>query len=349
MGSHPHPTIRAWARGLLSTPHLATASNRDLFIFTLVLVSSYCLSGLFARWMATRDPYISLFWFPAGIAVAAILLMGARATAGVFLGAMLINLVSLRSLFVSAAVAACCTAEAFVAARFTSKYANGKNAFAHPSDFLRFVLLAGILAPALFAALGVFISQRAFAGWSHFWPSWFSWWSGDAIAILLCTPFVVLLIGHPHHSLGFSGTLELFFLLAGLAAVCATNFGPALLPFLPHNGFQYLCFPFFMWAAIRFCVLEVSGAALLLGVFTIWGSLRGFGPFADAGPYPVLRVGFALVSGVGAITGAIILTQQRKCLEDALCLYYVLKEELEQAHGPCANRGTDAGPKQESG
>jgi PAS domain S-box-containing protein len=52
------------------------------------------------------------------------------------------------------------------------------------------------------------------------------------------------------------------------------------LPFKVKNyPLDYLCVPLLVWAAFRFGQRETATAALVLAVFAIWGTLRGFGPF----------------------------------------------------------------------
>jgi len=43
---------------------------------------------------------------------------------------------------------------------------------------------------------------------------------------------------------------------------------------------EYLCIPVLLWAAYRFGPREASAATLVLAGTAIWGTLKGFGPFA---------------------------------------------------------------------
>jgi hypothetical protein len=131
--------------------------------------------------------------------------------------------------------------------------------------------------------------------------------------------------------------MEVTALLAGLGTVCAVNFGPPIAAWIPRSGFQYLCAPFYVWAAIRFCPLEVAGTTLVGGLFSMWGSLHGFGPFGDPSVLPVFRFGLVFVPGVTAILGAIAWDQQRKYLQDVLSLYYRLKMARELSEPPEPN------------
>lgn len=154
------------------------------------------------------------------------------------------------------------------------------------------------------------------------------------LGTVLAAPFIVLLFRRRRHSFNLYEAVEVLALLTGLSTICAVNFGPPIAAWIPRSGFQYLCAPFYVWAAIRFCPLEVAGTVLVGGLFSMWGSLHGFGPFGDATVLPIFRVGFVLISGVTAMLGAIAWDQQRKYLQDVLSLYYRLKMARELSESP---------------
>ena len=292
----------------------------------LVVAGGYYIAARFCIQMGIPDPNVSALWFPAGIGVAAVMLKGKRAVFGIFCGAVLMNLVSRRSMSLSVGVAACCTGEAIVGACLATKLSQGKAAFSCPANYLKFVLFTGVIASVFFGVIGAVILDLAgTVPRDGFWLTWIRWSSGDLLGIILLAPFLVLLFGHKHHSLGVRGTVEIIVLLAGLLAVCVVNFGPSGILPIPSSGIEYFCIPFLFWAGLRFCPLEASGAALLVGSFATWGSLHGFGPFSNPVWHSILRTCFVLIVTITTMTGAVAWAQQQKNLEDTLFLYCALK------------------------
>ena len=302
----------------------------DLKIIALVTLS-YFLTGELGILLANPDLGATAIWLPAGISLAAVLLRGARVWPGIFTGAFLLNVADGLRFPVSLSTALSSTLEALLAAYLVNKFARGTSAFFKSQNVLRFVFFAAILSTALCAAFGAFfLRSGSFANWSEFWSLWRIWWIGDTLGIILLTPFLVLLLGHPHDSLGLAELLEVSILLVGLSIVCALNFGPPLLSWIPRSGLHYLCIPFLAWAALRFCPLEAAGATMLLGGFALWGSLHGFGIFADASKVPFLGAGYVAIISVTTLVLAASFAHQRKCLEDVLCTYYLLKEKYDR-------------------
>ncbi len=312
--------------------------RRGNLLLFFVVSCTYFAAGIFSRLMAIPDHNIGAFWLPAGIAVATAILKGDKALPGIFFGAVLLNLAAMRSLPISLEVGFCSTLEAAVGAYFVARCGKGVNAFTNTGGFARFVFYTGILTTAFFAGAGVScLTVGGLIPFGSFWSSWFHWWTGDMLGVVLAGPFIVLLFGHKHHSFSFWETVEVMALLTGLSTICAVNFGPPIAAWIPRSGFQYVCAPFYVWAAIRFCPLEVAGTTLVGGLFSMWGSLHGFGPFGDATILPIFRVGLVLIPGVTAMLGAIAWAQQRKYLQDVLCLYYRSQEARKLGEPPDAS------------
>ena len=164
---------------------------------------------------------------PAGISLAALLLRGNRVWPGIFVGTLLLSIKITGSISLSIGFGLGNTLEAVLGAYLISTYANGINAFFKARDVLRFFIFAGVLASALCAAFGVsLLCVGGFAKLADFSMLWSVWWVGDMLGVLFVTPFLVLLLGHRHHSSGISEQIETAVLIAGLSVVCLLNFGP---------------------------------------------------------------------------------------------------------------------------
>jgi integral membrane sensor domain MASE1 len=296
----------------------------------VVIALSYYVTGLLGVRLATPHAGATAVWLPAGVSLAAILLRGTRVWPGIFIGAVIVNLTVGVSILPSLDIATGSTLAAILGSRLINRFAQGTRSFFKSGDTLRFVLLVGLVT-ALGAAFAVFIlCGYHYAGWSEFMRLWRLWWVGDVLGTLLLTPFLVLLLGDKHPSLRLVELSELTILLVGLSVVCVLNFGPPIFSWPPKSGLHYLCVPFLVWAAIRFCPLEAAGATLLVGGFTMWGSLHGYGFFATTSGVPIIAAGYVVVVIASTMTIAATIYQQRKCSEDVLRLYYILKEKYER-------------------
>jgi integral membrane sensor domain MASE1 len=294
-----------------------------------ILSISYFVTGKFGAQLATLNPDATALWLPAGISLAAFLLKGNRAWPGIFAGAFLINATTHgpASIPVALGMALGNTLQAFIGAYLVNKFAHGTNAFFRARDVLGFLFLGGMLPCTLSATFGVGLLCRAgFASWDAFWQVWSLWWVGDVLGAVLLAPFLVLLLGHKHHSLDLPELLEITALLTGLSIVCVANFGPINAEWMPKSGFIYLCFPFLVWAALRFCPLEAAGATLLVSGFALWGSLHGFGLYANTASAPFSVFTYLAVASLMTMMAAAANVQQKQTSEEVLGMYYSLKE-----------------------
>lgn len=304
------------------TPHLDT----DYLLALFLLVVAYFFAGKIGQQLAVPNHNVAAFWLPAGISLGVILLAGNRVWPGIFLGSLLVNITSARSILASMGVALDSTLEALVAAYLVNKFAHGMNAFFKVRDVLRFAFFAGMLAPALCATLGVsLLCAVGICRWTDFALLWSTWWIGDMLGVLLLTPFIVLLLGHEHHYLGVSELFELTLLISGLILVCVLNFGPPLVPWLLGSGSLFLCAPLLAWSALRFCPLESAGAIMVMGGFATWGSLHGFGLFGNTTRLKLYVIGLLTIGTVTTLTVAAAHVQEKRLAEEAFRAYYILK------------------------
>jgi PAS domain S-box-containing protein len=291
-----------------------------------LLAAIYYGCGRFGLSLASVNPHATAFWAPTGISIAALLLLGYRAWSAIFLGAFLVNLHVNFSIVVSAGIAVGNTLEALVGAFLINQFANGTNAFYRTKDVFRFVCYAGLFATAISATVGVCIlSSSGLASWHDFRSVWLTWWIGDTLGALILTPFLVLVLKNPHHTSTLGELVEIFLLLAALSLLCVLIFGPPSLLWSKWYGLAFLCLPFAVWTAFRFCPLESAGTNLILSGFATWGSIAGFGPFAANHDAPLLLGCFVCVSCSMSLLMAASVFQRRRVEEELLGLHSVMQ------------------------
>lgn len=298
---------------------------RILAAIISVAIANFIVGNIELR-PASSNHSVTAIWLPAGISLAAVLLRGYRVWPGLFVATLLLSIKITGSISISMAFALGNTLEALLGAYLVNKYANGINAFFKARDTLRFVIFAGLLASAFCATLGVgLLCIGGFARFSDFSMLWFVWWVGDMLGMLFVTPFLVLLLGHRHNSSGLAEQFEIAALIAGLSIVCVLNFGPRPVSWIPGNAYLFLCAPFLVWSALRFCPLEAAGATLVMGGFAMWGSVHAFGPFHDAPGLPLFVGVFMAVGTAMTMTIAAASAEQKSATKDVLGMYSVLK------------------------
>ncbi len=290
----------------------------------------YFVVGKIGLRPATPNQSVTAIWLPAGISLAALLLRGYRAWPGPFLGAFFLSVAITGSISISLPIAIGNILTVLLATYLVNRFAHGKSAFFKAPDALRFVFFGAMLGPALCATQGVsLLWLGALAKLTDLPALWFVWWVGDMLGVLFVTPFLVLLLGHKHRFLGLAEPLEITALIAGLSIMCALNFGHQPISGIPVNGMLFLCAPFLVWSALRFCPLEAAGATLVMGGFAMWGSLHGLGPFGNAAGLPLFVGGFMAVGTASTLTVAAACAEQKSATKDVLGMYCVLKDVKE--------------------
>ena len=135
----------------------------------------YLFAGKIGLHLASLNASASPVWPPAGIALAAMLLLGYRAWPAIFVGAFLVNLTTPGTVVTSFAIATGNTLEAVAGAWLVNRFAGGKNVFDRPQGVFKFALAAAISA-VLSPVFGVTsLALNGFADWTKYGPIWVTW------------------------------------------------------------------------------------------------------------------------------------------------------------------------------
>src|SRR5215470_3891275 len=103
----------------------------------------YFIAGKLGLMLASLHASASPIWPPAGIALAALLLLGYRAWPAIFIGAFLVNVTTAGNVATSFAIGSGNTLEALVGAWLVNRFAGGANVFDRPQGVFKFALAAG--------------------------------------------------------------------------------------------------------------------------------------------------------------------------------------------------------------
>ncbi|HEV8401356.1 MAG TPA: MASE1 domain-containing protein [Gemmatimonadales bacterium] len=265
--------------------------------------------------LAFVNPSATAVWPPTGIALAAFLLLGARAWPAIFVGAFVANITTAGSIVTSLGIAGGNTVEGLLGAFLVERFAAGRQAFARPRNTFRFALLAAAVSTVVSATLGVTsLALGGFARWADFGHIWLTWWLGDGAGSLVVTPVVLLWAENPRIGWTRRQAVEAAALLACLLLVGLLVFGGQFPNAAKNYPLEFLCIPILLWAAFRFGARETATVILLLSVIAIRGTLRGYGPFAreTQNESLLLLQAFIAVIAVTKLIVAAVVTERRR-------------------------------------
>jgi PAS domain S-box-containing protein len=298
-----------------------------------ILAGVYFVAGKLGLALAFVHPSATAFWSPTGITLAAFLLLGYRVWPGVFLGAFLVNTTTAGSVATSLGIAMGNTLEGLAGAYLVNRFANGRNAFDRPQDIVKFIVLAAMVSTAVSATVGVTsLSLGGSANWADYGSIWLTWWLGDAGGDLIVAPLLVLWSGAPRVKWHRAQVLEVILLLLLIVLV-----GQAVFAGLFHSesktyplGFLYP--PFLVWIAFRLGQRETATTTFVFSCIAIWGTLRGFGPFAreTQNESLLLLQAFLGVNAMIAMTLAAAVLQRRGAVETLRRAHEELEVQVEE-------------------
>jgi diguanylate cyclase (GGDEF)-like protein/PAS domain S-box-containing protein len=259
------------------------AHSRPDWLKLAVLALLYALMAKVSFIFAAMVGTIALLWLPSGMALAALLLGGAKYWPAIFIGASVVVYANGQSPAAALLMGAGNTLEGLFGWWLLRRHGEFDCRVAHPRNFFQ-LLQAALLAPlpaalagtAALAGFGALASQ-------NFGSGMLFWWMGDMFSILLITPLILVWRHRPALPLDRLKWLELLALLTltlVFGQIIFFDWSPAA------NGplaSAFLMFVFVVWSAMRFgrhITLLVLCAALAQAVLSV---LAGTGFFANDG------------------------------------------------------------------
>ena len=133
-----------------------------------LLTLVYVIAGKFGLMLASLHASVSPVWPPAGIALAALLLLGYRAWPAIFVGAFLVNVTTAGNVVTSLVVASGNTLEAVCGAWLVNRFAGGTTVFDRPQGVVKFAL-AAVVSTITSPAFGLTsLALAGFADWTNY-------------------------------------------------------------------------------------------------------------------------------------------------------------------------------------
>lgn len=192
--------IRApWSKKIVRVEH-----NNSLTPQILLLGLVYAILGLAGLTLAIPPGYATAIFPAAGVAVVAILHSGWRLVPGVWAGSVFINLWVFQShgalhaedFLVASLIGAGSSIQALAGALLVRwRLGNAWKVLDQDGDILWFLLIAGPLACLVSASWGnAMLIAFGIISASQFAFSWWNWWVGDTIGVLLFAPLTLMIL-----------------------------------------------------------------------------------------------------------------------------------------------------------
>jgi PAS domain S-box-containing protein len=291
-------------------------SLRDV-AFLVGLAAVYLGAAKLGLSLAFTTEQVSVVWPPAGIALAAVLLRGYRVWPAIWLGAFLANVTSHEPVVTASAIAVGNTLEALAGAWLFRRIDDSEPTLDHLKQVIGFVAGAAVASTTIAATVGT--SSLLLTGiqpWSAFGFTWWTWWVGDAMAVLIVAPAMLTWATWLRRPT-WTRPGEALALMAILVGTTVVAFVGPLASMLSAPPPRFVVFPFVMWAALRFGQRGTATVTLVASAVTIWGTLRDAGAPGAESPEALLFV-LQLFLGLVAVSGLLLAAAvtERKGLQD---------------------------------
>src|SRR6058998_8147 len=244
-----------------------------------LLTLVYFIAGKLGLMLASLHASASPVWPPAGIALAALLVLGYRAWPAIFVGAFLVNVTTAGNVATSLAVASGNTLEAVCGAWLVNRFAGGTTVFDRPQGVFKFALAAAV-STIISPAFGVTsLALAGFADWTNYGAISLTWWLGDTTGDLLIAPLIILWSIASKRRWNRREAVEAGILLLLLFVLSEAVFGGWLTFSARNYPIGFISGPIVIWTAFRFTQRETATGIFIFSAIAIWGTLHGFGPF----------------------------------------------------------------------
>src|ERR1035438_7093885 len=283
--------------------------NQKLTAFTrvVILIALYFIGGLVGNEPSFLSGSVALVWPPAGIALAAILLLGYRFWPGVALGAVLVSFMNGMPLgFFTLGTAIGNTMGAIVCAYLLEKFIAFDNAMERTSDVTGYIGLACFLGTTVNAAFNVVsLIYSGTVAWDNLFSATLVWWVPIALAGLVVAPFLITWATPSAVRWNAGLIAEGIICGAGLVGGTLISFNSWFVYGIQNYTLAYLPFPFLVWGALRFGQRGATTGTLLVSALAIHSLLSGRGPFLATGERESLMLMGSYI-GVLAVTNMLL-------------------------------------------
>ena len=288
------------------------AKSRTMTIVTVViLITIYLLLAKLCQLFAMPDERLGVVWLPSGFAISVLFLFGLRFWPVVWFGSFLACALGWMEpegapLLLAATVKGSADVlEAALGAFLLTRLIGVENPCNRPGDAFKFVIFSGVASCAVGAILNTTLMvQMGGIRSGEVVTALTTRWLSHVVGVLVVTPVILGWVWEHRIQSTSKRVVEVAIMWIALVFAGEAVFGGWISSEVSQIPIISLAVLLLLWAAIRFSQRTAATATLVLSAIIVWGSVKGFGPFAcDHGGGSVLMlqgfVGIMAVSSIG--------------------------------------------------
>jgi diguanylate cyclase (GGDEF)-like protein/PAS domain S-box-containing protein len=261
--------------------------NKQLFqsdwarggLLTLV----YFVTAQIGLSLSLLEHSVTVFWPPAGIALAVLLLYGYRLWPWVFIGSFFANWVSGLPVPAVLGMAGGSTLEALLGAYLLNRCSHFAVELTEARDIFRLLWRGGILSTLLSAIIGVLCLTLAGAiQWDQYARTMLFWWMGDGLGVVLFTPIAISFLRHRHFAWTAAYRKQVYALFGMLLLMSLLSFTDVSKALIGHQLKAFTLIAIIVWAALSFNSRIVGVVLLIISFGALFSAASGQGYFYNA-------------------------------------------------------------------
>ena len=330
----------------MKSPWLLQNRIFRFIILNLLIAIAYAIGVTLSQKFATLAGAVASVWFPSGMTLALVYLLGNRVLLGIICGSVLGIFPSLLAInppisffdfiLINAACALGNTLQPLIATylikKFIKKFAHRKNIFNHVNTVVVYIG-AAIFSPMISATFGITsLCLTVIIPWNAYGVSWSTWWLASAIAHLIFTPTLLLFKGfwqnyRQYNLIEIGLTLSLFLSIAWFS-------------FTQKYPLAYMLLPALLWTVFRLGNFTANLLVSLISLIAIFSTSQGLGLYIKDSPNEsllLLQSFMAVFSLTSLILSAVISERKeaqlslKKALESLEMKVIERTEKLQQS------------------
>ena len=255
-------------------------------ILNLLIAIAYVIGVKLSLDFATIPNKVATVWFPSGMTLALVFLLGNRVLLGIVCGSILgispslLDLTSRLSIFSFLLINAACTLgnclQPLIATYLIKKFATHKDIFNHVNTVVLYIA-AAIFSPTVSATFGITsLYLTGIISWHNYGISWVTWWLASALSHLIFTPTILLWRNY------FQKNLQPNLWEIGL--VLWLSVFVSWVAFLQSYPVAYMFLPILLWTVFRYGSFFASLLVSLVSLIAIFSTAQGYGLYIKGSP-----------------------------------------------------------------
>jgi len=278
-------------------------------ILNLLVAIAYAVGVRLSHEFATLPGTVASVWFPSGMTLALVYLLGNRVSLGIIVGSTValtlgltkLNLPVTSLIFILIACACGNVAQPIVATYLIKKFSPYQHIFSHVQTVVIYIA-AVVFAPTISATFGVTsLAVTQVIKWDGYPVSWITWWLGSALPHLIFTPTLILWTTQFRQE-SKRQAIEVVIVISLLMIVIWISF-------LKSYPLAYLFIPVLIWIVFRYGSFFANLLVSIVSLIAILSTAKGYGLYIEDSPNQsllLLQSFMAVVSLTSLILSAVI-------------------------------------------